>query len=83
MTFYAWLLSFKRADTVRGDLARDIANDRTFPQDGDLPAFVNHLLSKGACEEAMDALRDAWRIWQNRQRKATMQTSATPEANKA
>jgi transcriptional regulator with XRE-family HTH domain/uncharacterized protein YozE (UPF0346 family) len=70
-TFAHWLRKqVKRNDPI-GDLARDAAQDRTFPIDtSGGPKLRSYMRSRGACAEAVDALDDALTEWRGaRQRR--------------
>ncbi len=60
-TFYHWLLShLDRPDHV-GDLARDAAADKSFPQGSDqYEEIKSYMDSQGACEGAIESLKDSW-----------------------
>lgn len=66
MSFYEWLQRQSTRDTPTGDLARDAAR---VPQSRDLPdtlsAWDAFLRGRGACPEALSALRLAWRSYQS------------------
>jgi uncharacterized protein YozE (UPF0346 family) len=60
-SFYQWLISqIERPDNV-GDIARDAKADQNFPDDlthyQDIEKYLN---SVGACEGAVESLKDAW-----------------------
>lgn len=62
MMFMSWLLlQHERPDLV-GDLAMDVRRDP--PEGRSIGALRRHMRSRGACPEAMEALRiavDEWR----------------------
>ena len=73
MTFPEWLAQYQEHDTPRGDLARDVERDRTFP--GDAPAteeglarIQGHVAARGACMEARGTLRRALASWAKAER---------------
>jgi YozE SAM-like fold len=60
MTFNEWFrMQEKRNDPV-GDTSRDAAWDSSFPRQAGLARQVRYLRDGGACEEAIDALKEAW-----------------------
>lgn len=61
MQFSSWLGQQERRNDPIGDLARDTRTDSEFPRDGDYQTQATHLRLRGACAEALDALREAWR----------------------
>ena len=54
MTFNKYLKSQLGRNDPIGDLAEDALGDKQFPP-------VNSLKSRGACDDAVDAARDAWK----------------------
>ncbi len=61
MTFNEYLKNqLGRNDSI-GDLSGDVQRDKQFPPVKSLKALVNHLESRGACGDAIDAARDAWK----------------------
>ena len=71
-SFFEWLSRQRHRDTLVGDLARDAADDRTFPR-GELTRdeLLAHLRRVYACSEALDAAKAAWRSFSAYQRRAT------------
>ena len=65
MTFKRWLLQFKNEDTPIGDLASDVARDRSLPVTNSYTAWHDHLLGRRACPEALEALRWAWQQYES------------------
>lgn len=60
MTFKAWIKR-RRVDDRIGDLAEDIARDKTFPAQVDtLDALLGHMRRKNACLEAIETAKEAW-----------------------
>lgn len=61
MTFPEWLhTKLKDAGEV-GDLARDVARDRSWPRDAvDLTGFRLHLIHRSASLEARQTLERVW-----------------------
>jgi uncharacterized protein YozE (UPF0346 family) len=62
MTFTTWLKAQARRDDPVGDLAKDMMQDSAWPtRASSYGRFRNHLTTKGACRDAHEALREAWR----------------------
>ncbi|MGY0633623.1 YozE family protein [Luteimonas sp. A478] len=60
-SFYSWLLKQRDRDDPVGDLSSDVACDRNFPSSSQsLDNLERHIAVKGACEEALTALREAF-----------------------
>lgn len=64
MTFTLYLARFVRRESARGDLARDWIEDRGRPDVRTLDQLESYLRARGACTEALDAARKAWRGYQ-------------------
>lgn len=60
MTFTDWLLTQKHRDDPVGDLARDAAQDPTWPKEETLDSHIDHMESRGACAGAIEALAQTW-----------------------
>lgn len=60
MTFTKWLKSFQEDNTPLGDLARDVSSDKDFPKTKSSKKILEYLESKGACDGAISAFKDAW-----------------------
>lgn len=63
MDFTRWLAGYAHADNALGDLARDVARDSTWPEDGDLTAYREHLEEVAGLNDespAMKTLVEAW-----------------------
>ncbi len=62
MTFHDWLSRQIRRQSPLGDLARDVAMDRTFPKDAaaSREAVILYLIRCNACEGALLAAKRAW-----------------------
>ena len=59
--FYRWLQRQLDRDDPIGDLAADVKRDTSFPiSTGSLRAIRAHLNSRRTCEEALQALEEAW-----------------------
>lgn len=66
--FYTWLMSQKGRDDPVGDMAEDAARDRSFPKSvTSLRQLTGYLTNKGACQEAIEAAREAWREFKVRE----------------
>ena len=61
MTFNKYLKSQLGRNDPIGDLAEDVQRDAQFPPVKSLRELVGYLESHGACGDAVDAARDAWR----------------------
>lgn len=59
LTFTDWLNKQKNRDTPLGDLARDMANDNTWPSHDRFEDYENYLYSKRASWQAIDTLKKA------------------------
>lgn len=68
MNFTRWLKQYRKADTARGDLARDVARDREWPNrrqgTDDLDTYRLYLSHCGASGNAIATLEKAWRDYQ-------------------
>ena len=73
-TFAHWLRKqTKRKDPI-GDLARDAAQDRTFPLDTSSgPKLRSYMRSCPACNEAMEALEKALMEWRTTKKRPAEQ----------
>ena len=59
--FYRWLMRQADRDDPIGDLAEDVAGDASYPMaSGSLEAIRTHIALRGACDEALQALEEAW-----------------------
>ena len=65
MTFNKYLKKQIGRNDPIGDLAEDARRDAQFPPVNSLKALVSYLESCGACGDAADAARDAWREYKN------------------
>ncbi|MEV0214384.1 YozE family protein [Micromonospora sp. NPDC050695] len=59
-SFAAWLGEQTDARHPIGDLARDAADDDTWPTSGDYPTYVNYLNGLHAAPVVLETLREAW-----------------------
>ncbi len=63
-TFTEWLAEQAQRETATGDLARDVVQNPHWPAGGTtVEAFAEHLRRQRACDEAMQALRQAWQSY--------------------
>lgn len=61
MTFYEWLEKQNKRNSPLGDLARDVQVDKLCVcLENTKQAWVSHLESMGACQEAKATLKTAW-----------------------
>lgn len=60
MKFKDWIAKYEKQGKPIGDLARDIAGDKDFPDTNDCEILLNYLHTNGACDGALDAFKDAW-----------------------
>ena len=61
MTFNKYLKKQIGRNDPIGDLAEDARRDAQFPPVNSLKALVSYLESRGACGDAIDSARDAWK----------------------
>lgn len=61
VSFTGWLAKHRKRENPLGDLARDVARDKNWPSDGDLPRFERHMMAAGACSAALRTLSSAWK----------------------
>lgn len=67
ITFRQWIITRRiNSDTPVGDLARDIKDDKNFPNTYDYSEMIGYLKYKGACKEARKAFREAFNIYSKR-----------------
>jgi uncharacterized protein YozE (UPF0346 family) len=60
-SFYKWLNKQSDRDDIIGDLAKDVERARNIPQDSnDIEIWRSHLRRNAACQEAIEALHEAW-----------------------
>ncbi len=59
-TFKTWISEFKSVDLPIGDLAKDISEDDSFPDEDSVSEIYDHLLRKRAQPQAIDAFIAAW-----------------------
>lgn len=61
MTFKEWIAKYEKQNKPIGDLARDIARDKEFPDTNDCEKVLGYLHENHACDGAIDAFKSAWR----------------------
>jgi hypothetical protein len=63
MTFYHWLLNRSSEDSPIGDLACEVSQEKTAKEIRfrSKRSSMRYLKSKGACEGALRALKEAWK----------------------
>ncbi|MBF5039878.1 hypothetical protein INP77_10285 [Methylophilus sp. 13] len=60
-SFYKWLNKQSNRDDIIGDLAKDLERARNIPQESnDIEIWLSHLRCNGACQEAIEAMHEAW-----------------------
>ncbi|KAB1929177.1 hypothetical protein F8280_00065 [Micromonospora noduli] len=59
-SFAAWLVEQSNVRHPIGDLAREAADDDTWPASGDYRMYVDYMIGLRAMPEALEALRMAW-----------------------
>ncbi|MGW0032989.1 YozE family protein [Streptomyces sp. NPDC003314] len=67
--FRSWLLAHVDEVGPIGDLARDVQSDDEWPEpEGEetLQLYVEHLEDCDACDDALEVLEDAWRLFEER-----------------
>ena len=59
--FYNWLAAYRNEGSPTGDLAREVAEDHSWPADEDDPRpLYEHLEDMGASDAALSAFEDAY-----------------------
>lgn len=62
MNFYEWMMDkYAQKNTPRGDLAGDMARDKSFPKDGSRTDILGHLESRRAAEACVACFKRCWR----------------------
>lgn len=61
--FTDWIKGYVDQSDALGDLAGDIVSDRGFPKDSSYRSMQDYLLSKNACEGALNAFDEAWKLY--------------------
>jgi hypothetical protein len=83
MTFTKWLMKARLRDGPTRDLRDDIKRDEGWPSEvmsyGDAKAYLTR---QGACGEAIDALRTAWRSFSARH-KGTRLLGTSPKTSQS
>lgn len=65
MTFYNWLKNISSDDTPEGDFARDVFDDKKFPQDARSWSDVENYLSHTVADDTvMDAAKSAFSLYE-------------------
>ena len=59
ISFKTWIMRYKNKDNPMGDLARDIADDRDFPDGTDLAEISLYLVRQNPCPECIKVFRTA------------------------
>lgn len=69
--FKDWLCAnYLKDSSYIGDLARDVSDDKTFPDEGSVDDFVSYIEKEGAVEEAVSVLMEAYDLYCQAQRQA-------------
>ena len=62
--FKEWLCARYSGDaSYFGDLAKDVVEDKGFPDDGSADDFISYIESQGASEEALKVMSDAYALF--------------------
>lgn len=78
-TFTEWLMGHIQEDTPTGDLARDVAEDPTWPRQGNtIREFGKHLYVYGAEREVLIVFRKAWNEYARSLRTTPTQAQQDP-----
>jgi uncharacterized protein YozE (UPF0346 family) len=64
-SFTEWLKKHKSRNSPLGDLATDMLSDTTWPHHNELKSYQFYLEAQGACLEAMNAMKNAWRSYKS------------------
>jgi uncharacterized protein YozE (UPF0346 family) len=65
--FYAWLLKQSERGDMISDFASDVKDDSSFPKNStNINTLREHLVSKGACKGAIEALNESWEEFSHR-----------------
>ena len=60
-SFYNWLAAYRNEGSPTGDLARDVAEDNSWPtNENDPQALYEYLENMGASDAALSAFEDAY-----------------------
>ena len=63
--FKEWAVNkYENVDSPRGDFARDMRDDKDFPNIDDESVIYEYLIRNGACEGALKAFNAIWKVWQ-------------------
>ncbi len=69
MKFYDWIITQVDRDDPIGDLARDAKRDKNFPKQATTAhELTAYLTINGACHDAVEALRKAWKSFKAHER---------------
>lgn len=80
-TFWSYLIAQRTRHDPIGDLSRDALADAAFPRFArQLEWFLAYLEASGACDDALQALREAWREWKSMMTNERTPRGAGPEA---
>ena len=60
MTFKEWIKQFDSEDSPRGDLAKDICKDESFPDTDEYEKMIDHLTNHDACEECIQVFSEVY-----------------------
>lgn len=72
MRFKTWILTYKYIDSPFGDLARDIENDKYFPNTNSYRRIKKHMQARGAVYEVLLTLAGAFRLYKNKVRNGSL-----------
>jgi uncharacterized protein YozE (UPF0346 family) len=64
MSFYSYVKEYRKEQSARGDLARDMLADREFPKKGAYENMLDYLESKNACDGAMNTFERVFREYE-------------------
>ena len=67
MTFYGWIMQYKGCDTPRGDLADDVARDKSFPVTDDYETILEHIELHAKIRSVVPTFKRAWASYQKSQ----------------
>jgi uncharacterized protein YozE (UPF0346 family) len=64
ITFYTWILQFRKFDNAIGDLSRDISRDSSFPRTVKYEKILTYLKSVNACDNAVITFKKSFTRYQ-------------------
>jgi uncharacterized protein YozE (UPF0346 family) len=64
MTFYQWLKRQCDRDSIVGDFAKDVVNDKNRPKNSIRKTWITYLTSKQSCDCALLACHRAFDEWE-------------------